>query len=481
LDNANFTYASNTICQSAPNTTPSINSTGAFTSTPAGLSIVNAATGEINAGASATGSYTVTFTTSGTCPNTSNQTITISTAQDASFNYAAPSYCTNGANPSPVFGMGASAGTFSSSAGLFINSGTGEVNLAASTPGTYTVTNTIPASGGCAADTKTANITINATPTATISGGGSICGTGSATVSIALTGAGPWDITYTDGVTPTTINGVTGNPHTFTTSTAGTYTVTNVTMGACSSAGTGTATVTVNANPTVTFTAVSDMCESASAVNLVASPAGGTFSGSTGVSGSTFTPTGLSGSITLTYNYTDGNGCSGSANTTFTVNTNPTVSLSAFNDVCSNVSPFALTGGTPAGGTYSGPGVTGGNFDPSAASTGSNAITYTFVDGNGCSGSSVSSITVNDCAGLSDLSVYGLTVYPNPASTTLVVKSGKALTFTMTSEDGKIVIPTTSVVEGIELNVNTASFARGMYYIHFNGENGAVVQKVILQ
>lgn len=480
LDNATFTYASNTICQSAPNSTPVINSSGAFTSSPAGLIFANAATGEVNVAASSTGSYSVTFTTSGTCPNTSTQTVVITSAQNATFNYAASAYCSNATNPLPVFGPGASAGTFSSSAGLSINSSTGEVNLGASTPGTYTVTNTIPAGGGCLADTKTSSITVNASPTATVSGGGSACGAGSVTVSIALTGAGPWNITYTDGSTPTTVNGVNSSPYTFTTSTAGTYTVSNVTMAGCSNSGTGSATVTVNPNPTVSFTQVNNVCENATAVNLVATPAGGTFTGSTGVSGNTFNPAGLSGSITLTYNYTDGNGCSGSDNSTFTVNAAPTVTLGTFTDVCSNVAPYALTGGTPSGGTYSGAGVTAGNFDPSAASIGSNAITYTFVDSNGCSGSAIESITVNDCAGLEDLLAYELVIAPNPATDKISIQAGKEVSFTVYAEDGKMVVVSTKVEAGSTVTIQTSTFARGMYYIHFTGENGTQVQKVIL-
>src|SRR5678809_1542192 len=42
-------------------------------------------------------------------------------------------------------------GTYSAPAGLSINSLSGTINFTTSTPGTYTVTYTIPASGGCAA------------------------------------------------------------------------------------------------------------------------------------------------------------------------------------------------------------------------------------------------------------------------------------------------------------------------------------------
>ena len=59
---------------------------------------------------------------------------------------------------------GATAGTFSSTAGLTINATTGAVDLATSTPGTYTVTNAVAAAGGCAAATATAAFAVTARP-----------------------------------------------------------------------------------------------------------------------------------------------------------------------------------------------------------------------------------------------------------------------------------------------------------------------------
>ena len=60
--------------------------------------------------------------------------------------------------------------------------------------------------------------------------------------------------------------------------------------------------------------------------------------------------------------------------------------------VCS--STFVLDQGTPSGGTYSGPGVTGTNFNASVAGVGTKAITYLYTDVNGCSNSAVQNITV---------------------------------------------------------------------------------------
>ncbi len=60
----------------------------------------------------------------------------------------------------PTFSGGGVAGTFSSTAGLvFVSAATGQINLAASTSGSYIVTNTIAASGGCGIVTATSPIT----------------------------------------------------------------------------------------------------------------------------------------------------------------------------------------------------------------------------------------------------------------------------------------------------------------------------------
>lgn len=150
-------------------------------------------------------------------------------------------------------------------------------------------------------------------------------------------------------------------------------------------------TITVNTAPVVSQSAIPAVCDNAGTIALTGgSPAGGTYSG-TGVSGSDFDP--AAGTQTVTYTYTDANGCSNSAVESITVNTAPSVSQSAIAAVCSNSGMLALTGGSPAGGTYSGTGVSGSDFDPTA---GTQTITYTFTDANGCMDDAPTTITVND-------------------------------------------------------------------------------------
>jgi hypothetical protein len=89
----------------------------------------------------------------------------------ASFSYSATANCAGSTGiTTPVLGAGASAGTFTSTTGLTIDPATGGIDLATSTAGVYTVTNTVAAANGCAATTATATFTVNerpATPTLT--------------------------------------------------------------------------------------------------------------------------------------------------------------------------------------------------------------------------------------------------------------------------------------------------------------------------
>jgi hypothetical protein len=79
---------------------------------------------------------------------------------------------------------------------------------------------------------------------------------------------------------------------------------------------------------------------------------------------------------------------------TIVVNALPTVTLADFTPVCVDASPFTLSGGSPAGGVYSGPGVSGDTFDPTVAGVGTHSIIYSYTDGNSCVNSDTATIVV---------------------------------------------------------------------------------------
>ncbi len=154
-------------------------------------------------------------------------------------------------------------------------------------------------------------------------------------------------------------------------------------------------TIVVNPLPTVNFLPMLPVCISQPPFALSAgTPSGGTYSGP-GVTGGVFSPaTAGVGTHTLTYTFADANSCTNSHTGSITVNPLPVVSLAPLADVCVTTASFALTGGTPPGGTYTGAGVTGGLFNPALAGVGTFTITYTYTDANTCTSSGTNSITV---------------------------------------------------------------------------------------
>ena len=166
-DDANFAYNGSSFCTSGANASPSstpVTGGGTYSSSPAGLNL-NSSSGLITVASSSVSSYTVSYTTTGSCPDTAAVTIQITAAGSADFNYANASFCNTANDPSPnILGIG--GGTFSSSAGLSINSSSGQIDLSASTPGTYTVNYNV---GGSCPASDTTSLTILQSDAATIS------------------------------------------------------------------------------------------------------------------------------------------------------------------------------------------------------------------------------------------------------------------------------------------------------------------------
>ncbi len=145
-------------------------------------------------------------------------------------------------------------------------------------------------------------------PTATITalGNTTFCQDGSVSLS-ASTGS---NYTYQWYNNSQIINGEIAS--TYQASSSGNYTV-KVSDGACNTTSTET-TVTVNPNPIVSLNSLTPfILTTSSPIQLVGNPSGGSFSGDA-VVGSTFTPSNATlGKKTISYSYTNLQGCSGSA------------------------------------------------------------------------------------------------------------------------------------------------------------------------
>ena len=227
LDNASFSYSAASYCTTDADPIPTITGVtgGTFISTP-GL-VLNVFTGQVDVSASTPDVYTVAYTTSGSCPNSSNVALTINTLDNASFSYSAASYCTAAADPAPTI-TGLPGGSFSATpAGLAISSSTGLVDVSASTPGAYTVTYT---TAGSCPNSSNVVVTINANDDASYSYSASSYCSNDSDPTPTITGLPGGGFTSTPiGLS---INSGTGAID-LSTSTPGAYTVTYTTTGAC--------------------------------------------------------------------------------------------------------------------------------------------------------------------------------------------------------------------------------------------------------
>jgi len=130
------------------------------------------------------------------------------------------------------------------------------------------------------------------------------------------------------------------------------------------------------------------ICTSGDAFTLGGNPSGGTWSIDNGgviVGNNVFdvNSSGL-GVYTLTYSYTDDDGCSGSDTKTIIVNELPEVDAGPDQTVCLSATGHTLTGHTPSGGTWTGVGVSSnGIFTASnTAGAGDYELYYTYTDPN---------------------------------------------------------------------------------------------------
>jgi gliding motility-associated-like protein len=112
-------------------------------------------------------------------------------------------------------------------------------------------------------------------------------------------------------------------------------------------------------------------------------------------------------------------------------------------DVCANAAAFALTGGSPAGGVYSGNGVNGGIFNPASVGTGIDTITYTYTIPAGCSDSAKQAIHVTSSTALTVTPVGPLCINASPVTLVPNVSGG---TFTGAGVEGSTFSPSSAGV-----------------------------------
>ncbi|MEO8768716.1 MAG: T9SS type A sorting domain-containing protein [Ferruginibacter sp.] len=405
---------------------------------------------------SASGSHTVVVTNATACSATSSAIIiTVNPLPTASIILAggATTFCSGG---SVLLSGNTTSGTWS------VGGGT-TATLTATSTGDYFTTTT----NGCGSATSNhiaVTATANLTPSVTISAnpGNTIC----AGTSVTFTA------TPVNGGTPPAINwmknGVSISGGSQLGLTSFTYSLfnngdeircdmtVNPNAGACISPGVVTSNIiaiTVNPLPVAQITASgpTTFCGNSNVTLNANTGTGLSYQwqiGTVNITGATSSSFVASVSGSYTVIVTNANGCSAtSAAVVVTSNPLPSVSFSGLANIYATNAPAATLTGDPAGGTFSGPGISGNIFDPSIAGAGGPyTITYTYTNANGCTNTSTHQTNVGSACPLPSIpgsiatTSDGTSVCPGDTRTYTIPAVAAATYYTWTAPPGADII-----------------------------------------
>jgi hypothetical protein len=143
--------------------------------------------------------------------------------------------------------------------------------------------------------------------------------------------------------------------------------------------------------------------------------------------------------------------------------------------LCLQEPKFALSGGSPNGGFYSGIGVLNSEFDPIVAGVGPITLFYSFTSPFNCTSSDSVEILIEDCLVLPQIENNQTNIYPNPASSSVTVTMGN-------SDDSKLFIYDNlgRLIEGLEIKgmkqtIDIRHFNSGIYTFMLIESNGSTV------
>ncbi|GAB3915521.1 hypothetical protein GCM10028826_30750 [Mucilaginibacter boryungensis] len=375
---------------------------------------------------STTTTYYVDATSASGCtgPRTA-VTATVIPPVDPTFYYPSGTFCKTGTNPTPTV-MYPSGGTFSSTPGLvFVDNQTGEINLAASTLGTYTIT--FVTNSTCVYSSSS-SITITSAPDATFSYSGPYCQNQANPLPTFAPGSSAGIFSSSDPalVFLNTSTGEIDLQH----SATGTYTVTNTIApaGGCAAA---SATNTITINPVATVNAgIDQIVCSGQTVTLNGTIGGGatsaTWSGGTGTFSNNLSPATTytlgpgETSVTLTLTTDDPAGPCGAVSDqiTITVNPTPVVTSAASAVTCNNTAQNYTITGSVSGTTYTwGRAAVAGISNTTVSGQTTDLITETLVNTTSAPINVAYSIVplANGCTG--PTFTYTVTVNPTPIVT----------------------------------------------------------------
>ncbi len=478
--------------------TPVLGATSYFWTVPAGT-IISSGQGSVSATVtmgSTSGNVAVTATNSCGTSLASSSAIVLNSAAPATPGIISGSATPCSGSTGNVYSIAAVSGatnyTWTIPSGATITAGQGTAS-ATVTMGAVAGTISVIASSTCGTSSASnLNITLSTTPTApgVINGTATVCSGSTQNYSInSVLGATNYTWTSPIGSTITAGQGSSAINTNFG-STAGDITV--AASNTCGSSSLSILAINIDIIPSANIPADQNICVGDNTLPIIFSGSnigsiyswtndntlvGLGASGNGDISSFLSTSNGIANiSVTPTLN-----GCAGIP-VSFIINVNqlPIVTLNNFAPVCANWAAFSLTGGSPAGGLYSGATVSSNTFNPITSGPGVFNLTYT-VSSNGCIGFASSNITVDACASINETEDDIILIYPNPTNGIVEIEGESLSNYSLVElidVTGRIVEQWT--VYNNKMKINIRNHSTGFYSIKLSGDKGELISRIIL-
>lgn len=237
--------------------------------------------------------------------------------------------------------------------------------------------------------------------------------------------------------------------------------------------------IVVNAVPNVTVTGNNTICAGDS-VSMLATGAN-TYNWQPMNSNANPLIDNPSATTSYTVTGTSVDGCESATIVSVVVNQLPTVTLGiTASTVCTTDAPLSLSGtGLPAGGTYSGPGVSGTTFSPAIAGVGSQTVSYVYTDANGCTNNASDIVTVSACVGIEENAGLISNIYPNPFNAQLVIETATTETVRVEvfSALGQSVLD--QQFSGGRISLESSTWPAGIYLVTVYTSEGKQTAKLV--
>ncbi len=146
--------------------------------------------------------------------------------------------------------------------------------------------------------------------------------------------------------------------------------------------------------------------------------------------------------------------------------------------------PVTLTG-TPAGGVFSGSGVTGNTFDPGAVGIGTHEVYYTYTDNYGCSATDTATTSV--VSAVNELPAFSsVSIIPNPSKGIFTIHiqayQNEKIEFSLLDISGRRLFDFVDEIKSgdnfIPVNIN---LSEGVYMLQWTSEKTTGVKRMVIQ